>query len=460
MRKYLLILLFAFVFIACEDEVADLPPFEERVAEAINGLRTDLTAPTNGWRLEYQPTPEAGTFLILMKFFPDGSVNIKSDVPDGNGEFYDHTITYRIDNALGLQLIFETFGVFHHLFELEQATFGAEFEFLYKRKEGDNLIFESLSDFNNPTILSFQPAGANDEGEFARGISENLIKFKLDNPQIFGTILPTQQIILHDRNISIFWTIDLDKRNLVAEFAGIGTTRDQVLANNRVNINQFSKFTYANGNLVLDEPFSFALNGQQNNIQQIPLSDFSFTGPELCASSITTEGPLFTGQSQSLGSVTVVNSLLSNRGSDFVTGLYTVNAFFIFDEQTNSLQQTGIISQLLPGTSALIMVYGVSLIPPFENIPMYSVGFIMENGEIYVREFQPTSTKVNLVQINLLNQYYYTATPPAGTEQSLMEITDELFQGGEFYAFNQLFQGIDLFWLFNPCNKYEFLLIE
>lgn len=453
-----MIALFAFALTACDDEVADLPPFEERVATAINNLRTDLTAPPNGWRLAYQPTPESGTFLILLKFFPDGSVNIKSDVPDGNGKFYDQTITYRIDNALGLELIFETFGVFHHLFELEQATFGAEFEFLYKRKEGDNLIFESLSDFTNPTILSFQPAGANDESEFARGISENLIKFKLANPQIFGTIPPTQQIILNDRNISVFWTIDLDKRNLVAEFAGIGTTRDQVLANNRVNINQFSKFTYANGNLVLDEPFSFTLNGQRNNIQQIPLSDFSFTGPELCTSSVTTEGPLFTGQSPSLGSVTVVNSLLSNRGNEFDNFVYSVNAQFIFDGSGNSLLEEGSIGQKLPNVSGFIFFYGVELNDP--NVPIYSVGFIMEDGEIFVRGFSPTSTAVNLVQITLLDQYYYSATPPAGTEQSLMEITNEIFQGGEFYAFDLPVDGIKVFRLYNPCNQYEFFLVE
>ncbi|MEQ8426085.1 MAG: DUF4302 domain-containing protein, partial [Cyclobacteriaceae bacterium] len=171
-RFYKILVLLVFALGACTENNSDLPPVEDRVREAVEGLRGDLLAPADGWRLEYQPTPESGTFLILMKFGADGNVNIQSDVPDNGGEFFDHTIPYRIDNALGLELILETFGVFHHLFELDQATFGGEFEFLYKRKEDQNLIFQSLSDGFNPTILTFTPAGPNDQNEFARELSQ------------------------------------------------------------------------------------------------------------------------------------------------------------------------------------------------------------------------------------------------------------------------------------------------
>ncbi len=456
-RLLLVISLFLFLATSCSDDSANLPPVEERVKEAISALRNELTAPANGWRLEYQPTEESGTFLILMKFTPDGNVNIQSDVPDSNGYFFNQTITYRIDNALGLELIFETYAVFHHLFELDQATFGAEFEFLYKRKENENLIFESINDTSNPTQLTFVPAGANDASEFARTLSENLVKFKLSHPQIFGTIAPTQQLILNDRNISVFWTIDLDKRNLVAEFAGIGTTRDDVLANNRITLNKSSKFTFANGQLVLDTPISFVLNSQSHTISKLTLSDFSLTGPDLCASGVNNIEPKYTGQTSGLGNVTLVNSMLSNRGNDFSKTVYTVNAFFLFDNQGNSLQETGSISTQLPGTSGFVLFYGVPLVDP--SIPIYSVGFIMDNGEIYVREYQPTTTAVNLFKINLLNQYYYSATPPAGTEQALQEITDELFAGGEFYAFDLPGNSVKVFRLYNPCNQYEFFLV-
>ncbi len=460
MIRYSIILLFVLSFASCKEENNDLLPVEQRVTAAIESLRSELIAPPNGWRLEYQPTEEAGTFLFLMTFTADGQVNIKSDVPDNNGEFYDQTITYRIDNALGLELILETFGVFHHLFELDQATFGAEFEFLYKEKEDQNLIFESISDFSNPTVLTFKPAGANDESEFARTLSENLVKFKLSNPQIFGTISPTQQIILNDNNLSIFWTIDLDKRNLVVEFAGIGTTRDEVLANNRITLNHFSKYTFANGQVVLDDPFAFVLNGKSINVSQLSLNNFTQTGPDLCASGTNNTEAMYTGQTAGLGTTTVVNSLLSTRGIDFTNTVYSVNAQFIFDADGKSLLEEGSIFQKLPSTSGFLMNYGVELAPPNENIPLYSVGFITEDGDYYLREFQPTSTNVNLVQITLLDQYYYSVTPPAGTEQDLKDITDEIFAGGEFYAFDLPVNGAKVFRLYNPCNKYEFFLVQ
>lgn len=458
MIRYSLILLFVLFFASCKEENNDLLPVEQRVTAAIEELRSELIAQPNGWRLDYQPTDESGTFLILMKFTPDGYVNIKSDVPDNSGEFFDHTINYRIDNALGLELILETYGVFHYLFELDQATFGAEFEFLYKKKEDQKLIFESISDFSNPTVLTFIPAGANDESEFARTLSENLVKFKLSNPQIFGTISPTQQIILNDNNISIFWTIDLKKRNLTAEFAGIGTTRDEVLANNRITLNHFSKYTFANEQVILDDPFSFVLNGKSINVSQLSLNNFTQTGPDLCVSGTNNVEAMYIGQTSGLGTTTVVNSLLSTRGIEFTNSVYSVNAQFIFDAAGKSLLEEGSIAQKFPDISGFVFFYGVELNDP--TIPIYSVGFILDDGEIYVREFQPTSTNINLVQITLLDQYYYSVTPPAGTEQDLKDITDEIFAGGEFYAFDEPIQGLKLFRLYNPCNKYEFFLVQ
>lgn len=456
--KYFIIFLLTLFLASCTEDTTDLPPVEQRVMEAVEGLRSELIAPANGWRLEYQPSEEAGTFLILMTFTSDGNVNIKSDVPSGNGEFFDQTITYRIDNAQGLELILETYGVFHYLFELDQATFGGEFEFLYKQKEEQNLVFESISDFSNPTILTFVPAGANDENEFSRTLSQNMEAFKLTNPQIFGTIIPTQQLILTDKNISVFWTIDLNKRNLTAEFAGIGTTRDEVLSNARVTLNQPRKFTYANGQIVLNEPISFVLSGQSINISQISLSTFSLTGPDLCVSGVDHTEPNYTGQISGLGSATLVNSMLSNRGADFNKTVYTVNAQFIFDADGKSLLDEGSIGQKFPDAVGFAFFYGVQLNDP--TIPIYSVGFIMEDGEIYLREYEPTSTNVNLVKINLLDQYYYSATPPAGTEQDLMEITDEIFASGEFYAFDLPVNGAKVFRLYNSCNKYEFFLVQ
>lgn len=465
LKGYLYIVLTSLFITACSVNNTDLPPVEERVSQAIEGLRNELIAPANGWRLEYQPTPESGTFLILMTFTNDGNVRIQSDVPANNGEFYDQTITYRIDNALGLELILETYAVFHYFFELEDATFGGEFEFLFNSKIEESLIFQSLSDnISIPTLLTFIPAGASDANEFSRELALNLDQFAPTNPQIRiasnTNILPTQQLILGDRNISVFWNIDLVRRNLTFEFAGVGSTRAEILSGNKITLNHPSKYTFGDGSILLDDPVSFGLNGQQHTIEKILLTNFDLTGPDLCASGTSNTEPRLTGQDPTLGAITLINSVLSNRGNEFNHNLYQVNALFIFDGQANSLQETGSISQKLPGTVTLLMLYGVQLAPPYEAIPPYSIGFFMDNGEIYMREFASNDTQINLIQISLLDQYHYTATPPAGTEQALKEITDEIFAGGEIYAFDEPISGIKIFRIYNPCNKYEFFLIQ
>ena len=102
MGRYLVIFIFlALVFFGCTtDDGPNLPPFEERVNTAITTLRTDLTSPSLGWRLEYKPTPESGVFFMLLKF-TDKDVTIQSDVVANDGFFFEQTIPYRIDNALG-----------------------------------------------------------------------------------------------------------------------------------------------------------------------------------------------------------------------------------------------------------------------------------------------------------------------------------------------------------------------
>ena len=139
--NYIILLLFTYILISCsENNVGNLSSVEERVSVAVSNLESELTAPSDGWKLEYQPTNESGVFFMLLQFEKDNLVTIKSDLADNDGEFFDHEIPWRVDNALGLELILETYGLFHYLFEQDGATFGAEFEFVYQGKDGDNLI--------------------------------------------------------------------------------------------------------------------------------------------------------------------------------------------------------------------------------------------------------------------------------------------------------------------------------
>lgn len=463
MRRVYLIILVSLVIVSCQESTSDIAPVEVRTSEAIAGLRAELTAPANGWKIAYRPTDGAGIFFMLLKFTEDGNVNIQSDIPDNNGEFYNETITYRLDSGLGLELIFETYAVFHYLFELDQASFGGEFQFKYKEKVGENLIFESKSDVSDPTVLTFEPAAAGDENTFAREIAENLSKFKTDHPQIFGGINPRQQIILNDKNMSFFWSIDLVKRNLTAEFAANGTTDAEVIANGVVTINKSTGYTFGNGKLILEEPFSFVLSNQKITISELAFTTFSLTAPDLCATSVATDQPKYEGQISGLGSITLVNTLLSTSGAGFQDNLYSVNAQFIFDDQGRSLLDEGSIHDKFPDAGGFLFVYNTQLNDP--NIPINSVGFTFTNpadnsSYLYMREFQATQTEINRIQITLLDNYYYSVTPPAGTEQDLKDVTDEIFGDGQFYAFDYPITGATVYRLYNPCNNYEIFLVQ
>src|SRR5690606_3310169 len=108
-------------------------------------LKSDLIA--NPWKMKYTPDETAGSFWVLLNFNDDNTVTIKSDLGANDGEFFEQTLTYRIDSSLGLELIFETYSFFSFLFELDQATFPAEYEFNYVNKTPDNaLVFLSKSD--------------------------------------------------------------------------------------------------------------------------------------------------------------------------------------------------------------------------------------------------------------------------------------------------------------------------
>lgn len=461
-RTYVLFL-WALSLLSCnQDDAPGLAPVEERVSEAIEDLRDALTDPPNGWKVNYQPVEGAGTFYLLLNFDEDGLVTIQSDVPDNEGEFYEQTIPYRIDNALGLELIFETFGVFHYLFELEQASFGAEFEFRYQEEEGDDLIFVSKSDLSNPTTIVFEPAAATDAESFSREIAENIQKFAGQSPVLFGGAQPTMHLYLAEQDVSVFWSIDLVQRTIHAEISGEGANVDEVLASGAQVINHSTGFAFLNGRLVLNDPFNMAVGGQSFELSEVVLSDFSLTGDPLCEGG-ENPTPVYSGTVPGLGPVTIRKSLFSNEGAAFqpqINSFYLVNIPFIFDADLRSLYEEGSIGEKLPNAAAFALFYGFQS----DSIPAYSVGFLMDNGgenlDMYLREFAPTSPSGNELEVALLDSYYYTSPPADGEEQSLMEITNEIFEGGRVYAFNLPIQGLTAFQFYNPCNGYEFVLVQ
>ena len=459
---YISVLLILFFQACTKEKEALLPSVEERVTEAVTNLRAELTAPVDGWRLEYQPTNTSGIFYILLKFDED-EVHIQSDVADNNGEFFDHTIPWRVDNALGLELIYETYGVFHYLFELDAASFGAEFEWAFIEKAGEDLVFRSISDlsFSASTII-LTPAAPNDDNKFSRDIASNLNEFVSVGPKALEVQIPKQQIIMEDAGISVYWSLDATKRVITSSLAATGSNFEDPNLQ-AVVLNHQSGYILQNGNLELLVPLQFILDGRAYSINAINFSEFTTTGPNYCTSS-PDNGPLYTGQIAGIGSVSMISSLFDLEGTAFQPipdFPYSVNSFFIFDESVNSLaDEGGIIAEKFPDATGFLFYYGFES----DTLPANAVGFILEDGlgdsEIILRGFEPTSTIGNMVNVVLNNEYYYSDTPGPNYQTDLEEITNLLFEGGDVYASDFPVEGLTVFKLFNPCNQYEMFLVQ
>ncbi len=349
------------------------------------------------------------------------------------------------------------------MFELNSASFGAEFEFIFVRKDGDNLIFQSKSDLGpEPTILIFTPAGDREADDFSRDISENLNAFQTKIPQVFeSNPSPIQQIIFLNENISLFWELNPAERTIFATFAGVGTTVETIT--NGVLLNHSTGYTLASGGLILLEPLSFILSGTLYTFDRIQFGVFELNGgPSFCT--LTAENvPKYNGQITGIGSISMLGSLFDIDGTAFqpiAVFPYSVNIPFIFDGQGQSLaDEGGIIAEKFPNASGFVFNYG------FQSVdqPAHAVGFILDNpdgsSDVFVREFVVTTTEGNKISLNFTSNFYHSGTTGIDDEANLTEITDLIFDGIDQYAFDFPVDGLQVFKLYNPCNGYEVFLV-
>ncbi|MEM1136177.1 MAG: DUF4302 domain-containing protein [Bacteroidota bacterium] len=458
LKKYLFPVLLALLF-ACDDDINDLPPVEERVAVAINNLNTELTTPTDGWILEYQPNETSGFYKILMKFTPDGKVNIQTDALANEGEFSNQTIPYRIDNAQGLELILETYGFFHYLFEQEEATFGGEFEFLFDRKDGDNLVFGSISDFVNPTVLTFKPATATDLASISdsRALGE-LLQRSLEGvgSQIFESA--RFQLVLEDQGVSVFFVFDFVTRTLKAVAAGEGRTEEEIINSpNTVLLNHSSGYGFSDGNILLQEPLAFVLGSEQVVISQITLSDAVEGNISYCEGQ-DSDILVYSGQVLGSGNISARSGLFSG-GTNFqeiVGDPYRVNPFGIFNGEGESILEE--IQAVFPDVEQFQFYNGFDL----GGAPFYALGFFIfdanDNAYFILREFEPLIAEGNKLTFNFTGEIFQTRELTTEEEAGFIALTDKIFENGEMYVLDFAQDG--QFVLYNPCNGYEVALFN
>ncbi len=457
MKKLLLYITIVFVslgvFSCGDDQIKDLPTVEERVSKAKDSLITALTAPTFGWKINYQPNPSSGSFIILMTFDKEGNVNIKSDVYDNDGEFLDATITYRIDNAHGLELILETYGVFHYFFEF----FNGEFEFILLEYLNNNPVFQSKSDFSNPTIISFEPAAENDAQLLNNEITKNFKKTLFQSEQLIGSNV-YYQLHLIDKDISIFMTLDLDLRTAKILNAGVGESIDEINNNNnRVDISHKTNYSIQGEKIVLNSPFNFSLNGQSILVSEFALSNFQELTDSFCDGQTLNIGK-FDGK---IGNESITfTSTLYSSGTNFnpiSDGSYNVNSIGIFDDQDETLQE--MIAAIFPDVAGIQFYFKYTQIDP----ALYAVGFIVvdnnNNADFFLREFAPPTFNGNQMNITFTGENFITRQSTAAEEQGLIDITDFVFGSGQVYVLE--FAGDDDgFELYNACNNHKLFLFK
>ena len=134
----------------------------ERAAELKSAYINVLSAPEYGWVGYYSPNPENGSYTLLLKFKPDGSVDMQSDYKQGAN---NAIITYRIDKTLKMELVFESHSVLHSIYEVGNNNNGGEYVLNILSAEENEIVLQSKTDngySEEPTELRLRKATADD----------------------------------------------------------------------------------------------------------------------------------------------------------------------------------------------------------------------------------------------------------------------------------------------------------
>ncbi len=465
MKGAVLIILTIFLLASCAfNDEAKLPPIEERLANSVSSLTELLVAPQDGWRVEYQPTNETGIFFILMDFNEDGTVRIQSDVTANDGEFRDHVVSYRIDNAQGTELILETYGVFHYMFELQQASFGAEFEFFFIEESSDNLIFRSKTDGGlDPTTIVFQEAGPDDAQLISTEAMPLLAQgiFQTENLAGIGSFA-THNIYVQEDNHTISASFDLDRRVVKFVGAAVGQTITEIATNNtRVTPNISTSFSLSNERVVLDNEVTITLGGTSHVITEIPVENFAGAVQEFCTGVEDSISTFSSSGVPGLGNITIQSSLFQASNSfqpDIDDGFYSVNHVFIYDENDSTIAED--IETVYPTVAAFQWYFGRGV--SGDSI-LNAVGFVIlddfNNPEFFLRGFDFVQNG-NLVEMTFNGEDLIDAENPTTEElNGLDQLTDQIFAGGTVYVLDIItIEG--LFEFYNPCNGYKGFIIQ
>jgi hypothetical protein len=449
MKTRILILLCSITLaISCKDDINIFDKSaDERAAAAIADLKSSLVAPSNGWRLKYRPEATSGSFYMLLKFNDDNTVNIKSDLGSNDGEFYDQNVTYRIDNSLGLELIIENYSFFSFLFEQNQASFGAEFEFIYVNKTPDNaLVFRSKTDRDVPTILTFVEAGSTDESYLGIDVSKNLNIMASD----ISRFSSAYKMVYTNKDLILYLSLDTFTRTLE-----IGTASKKSNTASTKLIEFSTPYVIRGDSISFDQAFKSTVLGNVISLKGIKLNNLTDTELNVCTNPIPVHA--YAGVTSAGDPVSFETTLVDETGKTFstVSDFYSSPVGYVFD---NGVSQGEQIVNDIAGAAAIQLYYNFQL---NDGSVLFAIGFVTANADgstsFILKEFTPVLNENNIV-FNFSPGFsiFGNSTPDADLTK-IEAYLDTLAEGDHTYVFKYT---DDIYEFFNPCNGWSFVFVN
>ncbi len=416
---------------------------DERVAEATANLRQKLTAPANGWLMRYQPVPESGTYNVLLNFDADGGVRIRTDFGVNDNEFYDQMNTYRVDNSLGLELIFESYSFFSYLFEQDQATFEAEYEFVYVNETPNGeLVFGSKTDLTALTIAVLEPAPDNAESLLGREVNNNLEALS----ETLRLTSPVYRLDFLNRDLSFYLSFDLAIRTVSFTYAAsLSGERGQTIT--------FTTGYVLQGNtMTLAEPLTGNFSGTQIALPAINFSELTEAPPlEICNQSLPTQQYRGT-TTESNEAVALRSTLFDPAAANFRDefGFFNSPLGFFYDNGESVGQQ---MADQIAGVSSFQFYYQDDSEEPFIAMGYRIVGE-NDNTTFALKDFTATIEN-NRIQFEFAPDYtLYNDTTATVNAEAMDFYLNKLTENNEAYLFKV---SENVFEMYNPCNGWSAL---
>jgi hypothetical protein len=450
-KKSIPLTLFCLVLLlsGCKDD--DFNKFDksadERIAEAKANLKSSLVDPAHGWKLLYTPQEGYGSFLVLLDFQDDNKVTIKTDLGADDGKFYEQTVGYRIDSSLGLELIMENYSFFAYLFEFDRATFGAEFEFNYVRKnENGSLLFSSKSDASNPTQLLFEEATENDLNALGLQVAQKLTTMTADLHKITTSL----QMTYTNKDLIFYMSLQESYRVLTISSA----SRKSNTANTQ-QLNFTTGYYLKNDSIVFDTPLAGTFVGIATSLKGVQVNGLENTELNLCADPIPLHA--YRGVTSAGDNVLLETSVADASGATF-----TDYDFFSAPPANVAYLGESAYEQVTADINTpthIQLYYNYSL---GDGSVLNAIGFRIQNPDGTITfalwEFVPILEDNNLKfnfapEISQFGDAQTSAANLAAVQTYIEHLTD----GGTTYVFRYS-DGVYEF--SNPCTGWSTLLIS